>query len=353
MRHAAYASALAGIGLAAILGFGLYGRQLEPLAGDLTRIGWYAENDFGWQGEQRRFRPPLAEEGRLDGAYDVVALGDSFTVEEKTELGAAWPQFLARATGWRIGVFDREVLALEDYLASPGFRESPPALILWEVVERLLPVDRGAAQSPTCVAAAPSPRPGLTVKPRDTAPESFRRPVRAWDEWPAAYAMNFALKNAVRWLKGRETTNAVRLDLAERGLFSSRRDDALLVYGEDFNKNRWREPAWDTAACRLLAIQDAVQANGRTLFLAMIVPDKLTAYAPFLATRRYDEVSRLDRIAGLAALNQIPLAAALDPRAAPDLYLPNDTHWSSATHERAAALILQHLAARGVVTAAE
>ena len=63
------------IGLAylCVVGFGLYGRQFEPLTGDLTRIGWFSENEFGWAGEQQRFVPPLAPPAALDGSYDIVA----------------------------------------------------------------------------------------------------------------------------------------------------------------------------------------------------------------------------------------------------------------------------------------
>src|SRR3954453_22419726 len=107
------------IGLAyfCVTGFGLYGRHFEPLTGDLTRIGWFSENEFGWRGEQQRFAPPLAPAATLDGSYDIVAVGDSFTAEEYNP-GITWPHFLARDTGLRIGVFDSGIDSLDSVLAS-------------------------------------------------------------------------------------------------------------------------------------------------------------------------------------------------------------------------------------------
>src|SRR5947207_3379072 len=97
--HRRYSLVLVGCSLAAVLAFAIYGHLLQPLSGDLTRIGWYAENDYGWNAPKQRFDPPLAEEGRLDGRYDVIAVGDSFTASHIP--GVAWPHFLARATGLR------------------------------------------------------------------------------------------------------------------------------------------------------------------------------------------------------------------------------------------------------------
>src|SRR4051794_22877141 len=102
------------IGLAylCVLGFGLYGRHFETLSGDLTRIGWFSENEFGWHGEQHRFVPPLAPAATLDGRYEIVAVGDSFTAEEYNP-GATWPHFLARDTGLNVGIFDSGIDSLD------------------------------------------------------------------------------------------------------------------------------------------------------------------------------------------------------------------------------------------------
>ena len=150
-------------------------------------------------------------------------------------------------------------------------------------------------------------------------------------------------------LRGHETTSAVRLEMTEDGLFSSRHDRGLLVYAEDFNKLGWRSADWDAAICDLVRLQDRVQANGRTAFLAMVVPDKLTVYTPFLPERRYDGLSHLDWLADAATLNLVRLDGALDPRRHVDLYLPDDTHWSSAGYDIAAGLVLGQMLDRGIL----
>jgi hypothetical protein len=347
--HRTYCLLLIGLSYACVLGFGLYGRHFEPLTGDLTRIGWFAENEFGWTLPQRRFVPPLAPAASLDGRYELIAIGDSFTAEEYNP-GTAWPQVLARDIGLAVGVFDSGVDSLERVLASRSYREHPPAALIYEVVERsLIPEHRGGDPK-SCIAASATPKAGLAIAPLAVVAQTVTRPTtRGWDDWPASYAMNFVLQNGLRWWRGHEATSAVRLEMTATGLFSSRHPSGLLVYAEDFNKAGWSDADWAAAICDLARVQDRVQANGRTAFLAMIVPDKLTVYAPFLSDGRFATLSHLDRLAEIPSVNLVRVDRALDPREHVDLYLPNDTHWSAATHEMAAELVLHALVERGIV----
>jgi hypothetical protein len=72
-------------------------------------------------------------------------------------------------------------------------------------------------------------------------------------------------------------------------------------------------------------------------------------YAPFLSDGRFATLSHLDRLAEIPSVNLVRVDRALDPREHVDLYLPNDTHWSAATHEMAAELVLHALVERGIV----
>jgi hypothetical protein len=348
-RFRRYNLLLIGLAYAAIVGFGLHGRQFEPLTGDLTRIGWFSENEFGWTLPQQRFVPPLASAATLDGSYDIIAVGDSFTAEEYNP-GTTWPHVLARDTGLRVGVFDSGIDPLDRVLASPAYRENPPAALIYEIVERsLIPEHRGG-NAKRCTATRATPRPELTIAPRDVVAQSVSRPTaRSWDDWPASYAMNYRLQNALRWWRGHEATSAVRLEMTRDDLFSSRQPRSLLVYAEDFNKASWSAAEWIAAVCDLARLQDRVEANGRTVFLAMIVPDKLTVYAPYLRDRRFATLSQLDRLDDIPTVNLVRVDRILDPRAQRDLYLPNDTHWSAATHAMAAELVLRALVERGAV----
>ena len=118
-RFRRYNLLLIGLAYAAIVGFGLYGRHFEPLTGDLTRIGWFSENEFGWTLPQQRFVPPPAPAATLDGSYDIIAVGDSFTAEEYNP-GTAWPHVLARDTGLRVGVFDSGIDSARSRARQPG-----------------------------------------------------------------------------------------------------------------------------------------------------------------------------------------------------------------------------------------
>ena len=242
MGHRRYALSLAVFAVAAVAGFGLYGRSFEPLAGDLTRIGWYAENEFGPTLPDHRFAPPLAEAGRLDGAYDIVAVGDSFTVDEADRVGVDWPHFLARDTGLRIGTFDSGIDSLAKVLVSPVYRDRPPAALIYEIRERAFVPEHRAGGGQSCAATLPTPGHGLFLAPLAAEPREIRRRTeRDWHDWPASYAINYLIQNAIRRLRGYETTTAVRLELARGGLFSSSNERGLLVYAEDFNK---LDPSW-------------------------------------------------------------------------------------------------------------
>jgi len=329
----------------------LYGRSFEPLSGDLTRIGWRRENDFGWTKPKEHFEPLAAALGSLDQHYDVVAIGDSFTGESPWHPGTTWPHYLAHDTGLKVAIFDSDDDLLGRLLASPHFQTDPPAVVIYEIVERNFVPNHRSAPGDACPTP---PDPTVTLSPgAPTAPPVpvTRETARPWTDWPASYAAAYLTQNLKRWLMGHETTNSVELELTRGGLFSSRADRELLVYGEDFNKLGWTEADWRGAACSLLRLQARVEANGRTLFLAMVAPDKLTTYGPFLAAEKFRRISRLDVLADYPALNLVRFDQGFDPVENVDLYLPNDTHWSTVGHRLAARLVEKVLVEKGVLPA--
>lgn len=331
-------------------GLALYGRSFEPLTGDLTRIGWRSENDFGWTRPEERFEPLAAALGTLDAHYDVVAIGDSFTGESPWHPGTTWPHYLARDTGLDVAIFDSDDDMIGQLLASERFRSNPPALVVYEIVERSLVPSQRTRPGEDCPTAMAEPKVTLAPGPPTAPPVPVTRPTaRAWNDWPASYAAAYLTQNLRRWVMGRETTNSVELDLTRGGLFSSRADRELLVYGEDFNKLDWTEADWRGAACSLLRLQARVEANGKTLFLAMVAPDKLTTYGPFLAAEKFRTISHLDLLAEYPALNLVRFDRDFDPASHVDLYQPNDTHWSTEGHRLAARLVERLLIAKGAL----
>ena len=329
----------------------LYGRSFEPLTGDLTRIGWRTENDFGWRAPKEHFEPLAAALGSLDQHYDVVAIGDSFTGESPWHPGTTWPHYLAHDTGLKVAIFDSDDDLLGRLLASRRFQTDPPAVVIDEIVERNFVPNHRSAPGDACPTP---PDPKVALAPgAPTAPPVpvVRETTRPWTDWPASYAAAYLTQNLKRWVLGHETTNSVELDLTRGGLFSSRADRQLLVYGEDFNKLSWTEADWRGAACDLLRLQARVEANGKTLFLALVAPDKLTTYGPFLAAEKFRQISRLDVLAEYSALNLVRFDRGFDPAEHVDLYLPNDTHWSTVGHRLAARFVERELVGKGVLPA--
>jgi hypothetical protein len=347
--HRRYAILLILLSASLAVVLALYGRSLQPLSGDLTRIGWRTENDFGWTRPEEHFEPLAASLGMLDAHYDVVAIGDSFTGESPWHPGTTWPHYLAHDTGLKVAIFDSDDDMVGQLLASKGFKSDPPAVVIYEIVERNLVPDHRSAPGDACP-ETPDPVVVLTPRPLTTSPVPVVRPTtRPWTDWPAAYAAAYLTQNLRRLIMGRETTNSVELELTRGGLFSSRADRKLLVYGEDFNKLGWTEAEWRGAACNLLRLQARVEANGKTLFLAMVAPDKLTTYGPFLTAEKFRTLSHLDLLAHYPTLNLVRFDQGFDPAGHVDLYLPNDTHWSTAGHRQAARLVEQLLIEKGAL----
>jgi hypothetical protein len=72
---------------------------VQPIEGDLTRLGGFTENDFGWNEPQQQFSSALFKltgEQKYDRYYDVVVLGDSFS---NANPRAQWQNYFVRATG--------------------------------------------------------------------------------------------------------------------------------------------------------------------------------------------------------------------------------------------------------------
>lgn len=321
---------------------------MQPLVGDLTRVGGFSENEYGWNGAEERFMPPLAEPGRLDRDYPIVVVGDSFslrtTPDRQTQYGSFWTDFLAAGSGLRVGVFDVGSVRSEDVLASPAYRLHPPRLVILELSERTLKqrlpletdcTDPGTWIEPRLESTSDPPRPG-----------SFRRNLVT----PAIATVVDQLadrlrKDAARLLLGDGATEARRLRLVRADLFTSRHTSELLVYAEDLQKADWTAAGWTGFRCRLLRYQHDVMANGKTSFLFVLAPDKSSAYAQWLppAPWQVDAARHLADPPGLRMPRvDLALRAAI-AAGVRDVYLPDDTHWSTTGSRIVARAVLEYL----------
>jgi len=329
---------------------------LEPLVGDVTRLGGYAENDFGWNGAQ----PVLKQEAsplqtRYDHYADVLAVGDSFSFGGLYGmLNFPWQSFLAADTGFSVATISHythtnpptyDPALLPAIVNSEAFQKTPPRVLILEVVERQLNMIPEFAGD--CQAKEPPARlPRFALNPSPPAlAEAYRKKDRPSLKEQIAYAQKYLLGLIQRqWEK---KPIVYPLALTTPRLFSNKKSDWLLVYEGDVKKTAWDEKQLADIRCRLANAQNLVQQNGKTLFLAMIVPDKMTAYSRYLKDPAYADASVIERLASASGLHLVrldqALRAAVD-KGVVDVYLPDDTHWAFQGHKAAAAALAQYLA---------
>ena len=152
-------------------------------------------------------------------------------------------------------------------------------------------------------------------------------PSRRYDEQQLTYARDFLLKNIRNSFGRKSGVRELRLSVPR---FSSDRAKALLVVSGDLHKNRWGHNDIEEMQCQILRLQRPVQANGKTLFIALPIPDKLSAYHddlvdPSLPRGVIDQLTdpRLNRPPVDKALRAAITAGEMD------VYLPNDTHFGA------------------------
>jgi hypothetical protein len=157
-------------------------------------------------------------------------------------------------------------------------------------------------------------------------------------------AVDYLHRNLPRWAFGYDSSAVVRLALSRDDLFTSRRPGDLLVYAEDYDKARWTVGEWDGFACRLLSLQQRIEADGRTAFLFLMIPDKSTAYADMLTPldRSLDGFAVLARAHGLHMPRLDTILRSAIAGGLRDVYLPDDTHFGYAGTRLTAHAVLDY-----------
>ncbi len=332
-----------------LFGLNLY---LQPLSGDLTRVGSYAENDFGWNKPQLEFQQALFARGPYDRPYDVVVLGDSFSLQAPR---LAWQNYLVAAKSWSVITLDINETSLTKVLNNPVFQKSPPRVFILETVERELPRRIKSEQSceekalPDSHAAAAASLPdAVTIHERDL--RGLAKPVErdtASRDIKLGYVRDYLWRGLLRALFGKARVDAETVALSRNAPFSSSTRDAMLVYKKDFRKAQWwREMGVPQISCRIDRMRRQLEANGRTRFVLMVAPDKLTAYADFLRDKDLRNLSALPELSRELPEVMPRLDGALTAairKGEQDVYLPDDTHWGSSGYRIAAETLLSFL----------
>lgn len=376
LSNRSYALALAVTGLVtmlSIIGFALYLIPMHGMiivgSGDLTRIGWYSNNRYGNHKPNLAFRPSLVTQSEtLNRHYDVVIIGDSFSLD----LEKSWPNYLAakglsvlvvsiaddpaKKSGTAVDV-ENQIMAL---IQSPAFRDTPPSVFVFQTIERFAK-RRLVGDTQPCLDTRKNSEGNTEATPMSAtltepltlvykSPPDFRieevnmPPVGRYDEQQLTYARDFLLKNirkAFGWELG---ASAFRLHVPR---FSSDRPETLLVVSSDLAKKDWNQQDVEVMECQLLRLQQAVQSNGKTLFVALPIPDKLSAYHDDLVDPAPPR-GVVDLLTD-PRLNRPPVEKALRSEIAAgeiDVYLPNDTHFGARGHALTAETVLRFIEER-------
>lgn len=316
---------------------------LEPLCGDLTRIGGFAERDFGVNAPQLEFHPLVSTYGDWDRPVDVLVIGDSFANRPVRQ----WQNWLAVQTGWRIHTLDKNKVSLDALLASAQYRQQPPRVVIWNVVERDLLYEygkNGGDCQPYVPLAEGEPLIRHPSWQAPVPPVPIARPT-GWSGLNPGFPSIWLWKSVLRAL-GLEASKTLRVPLARSDLFSSRAATELLVYRDDLLKQSWKAADLQRIRCGFARLASRFEANGVTRFVSALAPDKSSAYQAWLADKSALPQSRLPEL-----LEHFPIPDARLDRALTaaitagtrDVYLPNDTHWGTAGQQAVAESVLDLL----------
>lgn len=327
---------------------------VEPIEGDLTRLGGFTENDFGWNEPQQQFPSilfKLTAEREYDQYYDVVVLGDSFS---NAFPKAQWQNYFVRATGLSLITYKVDDIDIESFVNSPSYQDHPPRIVIYETVERSF-IGRGTEWDKGDCKPIPFTRPSwnpLPLKPGNQPITTHSRDTRTG-------LLHLNLPSGAQFLKrfikktfNKKSNRAINIPLSRNDLFSNRQSDQLLVYRNDFERYQVSKENLNRAVCGLSYIQNTFQKNGETFFVGMVAPDKLTTYMDVFKNFDRDKIHWMDEIARHPQLHVPRLDVALKneiARGTQDIYLPNDTHWGSAGHRSVASALQKYLVRMGIL----
>ena len=303
---------------------------LEPFSGDLTRIGGYRENEYGWNLSQKRFIEPHYRVGEsiedYNKYYDIVTIGDSFSVNKEQ----SWQNYLALSSKSSIITFHRRAVTISELLKYKQFKKTPPKIFIFEVVEHSI---QTALHD-------------ITLKDKGNTNTNHLNPEMKFREvvfskYMEAFKRNlnnsFSMDTALHYIKsnlkqrfGSRTKAYPKSITGKELLFSNANTESALFYHLDNLKLSISENEWAVIEQRFAAAQSIVQENNKTTFLAMVAPDKRTAYSHLIKDEGTTYQSAIEMMPGKYKVNWIHTLGGLRQmidQEVIDVYLPNDTHW--------------------------
>ncbi|MEI7747962.1 MAG: hypothetical protein WCI81_02680 [Chlorobiaceae bacterium] len=303
-------------GLLTILLFFCLNLFLQPLSGDLTRLGNFSENDFGWNAKQ----PKLAIAGQDKITPNVIVLGDSFSA------GNVWQSVVMMKGDYRFLTFQWDnPECLEHWIISLKKDYPETQYVIVETVERAFINRFNTTQSTTTC---------IKLTPQKTEPH-YTASKRVIDVSYTLSDPSYVIGATINSQRNFSQTTASGLTfvspLNRNYLFSNKRSDLLLYYTDDNLKKDWRLDDLKKGVSNIKRMQESAKRNGIVLIIA-VVPDKSTTYGGFFKSPQFehrtpDVWEELNK-QGINYINlKKILISSLDKTQ--DLYLPNDTHFST------------------------
>jgi hypothetical protein len=294
----------------------------ERLYGDLTRIGHFAERDFGWRTTQPAISSELFKDYALVDA-DVVVIGDSFSVSR------TWQTRLI-ADGLKVSTIEWKDLKTDEalpkdlatVLRNSGFKGR---YVIIESIERIFQTRMAALSEKSYlinkqafVFNSAFPLYPFTNRERFTL---HKLNGGDWGIRTLYNSIKIALNLPDKYLKS-GAVQPVKQDACQ--LFSHRLCQYMLFVDGDFKKETFNSIA------NVLVINKDMQAHGiQPIWL--IVPDKATVYLGYgkLNNHPYQNIWHI--FAQYPELIAPDLASAFiqQSRIIKDFYMPNDTHLSA------------------------
>ena len=326
------------------------GGSLQPLEGDLTRIGGLSERDYGWNEPQLRFDRlstarfgSIAALARAGIAYDFLVIGDSFS-----EAGVGNPhvfgfqEWIQAALGNSVATIPQAQIDYERLVCDLKNMSTPPRYVVFQTAERYLEnriehLESATAASGTC--AQRRDKPYIRAQISKIALQTYQRPTSL--TWHTVYGVYFSRMAAMLGGTMGYARNSVEIfSLTKPDLFSSLRSGDLLVVNEDLG-TRPSDAARIRQAVQGLA--DLMSREAGSTFILLVSPNKLSAYHRYVSGPSPEPVSPMLRAGGVPMADVDMEISALITQGYRDVYLPDDTHWGYRGHCAAARAIAKYI----------
>lgn len=304
---------------------------IEPLQGDLTRIGNWTERDFGPNKEQPAVLVKMT--GKSLQSADIKVLGDSFSKEN------LWQSTLSEKTNQSVKTYSYNENCIFDWI-NEVTSDLETKIIIIQTVERAF-LDR-FKKLENCKNNKSKP-----LEKNEVLYENKRNKIQfninlkyiILSIYNTA-RLNLLNENIINDLK------VINIKLEKNcAIFSNKRNDRLLYYNEDNLKKNWHVQELNEAISNVLYIQEKIIKSGKE-FIFLVAPDKSSVYNNCIfkshLTPKFIQLNELLINNGIKTPDTFKLFSK-QILIITDLYDPNNTHWSIAGYTLAGEIISDYI----------